>query len=96
MPLGAIPAYRVPALILYLLEVGAPTMWDFTRQPEGLKIRPLPGMTLVLDRNDRPVVCYSEDSDPVCDLALQWRRSVTILNSDIFSGRRHALTMMGS
>ena len=96
VPLGAIPAYRVPALILYLLEVGAPTMWDFTRQPEGLKIRPLPGMTLVLDRNDRPVVCYSEDSDPVCDLALQWRRSVTILNSDIFSGRRHALTMMGS
>lgn len=93
LKVGAIPAYRLPSLILELLGFDVPTIWDFTRQPEGLRIRPLPGLTLVLDEADEAFVCQpgEEIATVPCQTAALWLQSTRVLDADIFIGSGYAL-----
>ncbi len=90
VPLGNLPMYRLPSLILTLLGNGSRTLFDFTASPEGMQVRPLVGMNLNL-LGDRVEVCQDGSASESCEVSASWLDRVRVLAADLFIGDQHAL-----
>lgn len=90
VPLGNLPMYRLPSLILSLLGNGSRTLFDYTAAPEGMQIRPLVGMNLNL-LGDQVEVCKDDSWSESCETSASWLERVRVLAADLFIGEQHAL-----
>jgi len=88
---GDLPIYQLPALVMALLGDDRPTLFDYTRPPEGLRLRPLPGMQLLLEEGQSVLCTEAASLEPACGTARQWLRRVELLAADLFSGDQYAL-----
>lgn len=89
---GDVPAYQLPALLLELLGDHRPSIMELTTQTPGEpRIRPLPGVHLVIGESVLEV-CRDPDLDtPGCTDSGAWVKAVETLRTDLFSGKQHAL-----
>lgn len=91
VPVGDVPIYRLPGMVLDLLADPRPSVLHLTETPPGLVLRPLPGMQLLL-AGERALACRgAEDADPWCAEAAEWLDRVQLVAHDLFSGHQHAL-----
>jgi hypothetical protein len=90
LPVGDLPLYRLPALILELLGYDGPTIMDYTRTGEGLLFRPFPGYQLVLATGMTPVLCRDEGDASICPAVAGWAAAVETVNRDLFRGHGSA------
>ncbi len=91
---GEVPMYQLPALILELLGDRRDSVMKLTaRTPDAARIRPLPGMHVVLDGKKVKACRDGESSDAgeACAASRAWLEAVTTLQRDVFSGAQHAL-----
>jgi phosphoglycerol transferase MdoB-like AlkP superfamily enzyme len=88
---GIIPLYRLPSLLFSLMGIKEKGMLDYTLQPHGFKIRPLPGRQLVLDRHDRPFAFNSDEIDRTPVDVHQWMLQIATLSKDLFIGRQYSI-----
>lgn len=90
--LGDMPMYQLPALVLDLLGDGRESILRMTTHPDPtVRIRPLPGMHLVVD-DDTVQACRGDTGDaPSCSGSDAWLETIRLLERDIFSGYQHAL-----
>ncbi|RCX30266.1 LTA synthase family protein [Thioalbus denitrificans] len=86
---GDLPIYEVPALLLGLLGYDEPTIMDYTRAPEGMRVRPLPGLHYDLLDDGRVEVCKEPPFTPACERSSRWLRDVLTVNDDLFVGGQH-------
>lgn len=90
--LGSVPLYRVPSIVLSLLGEPQPSVMDMTRMPQGLVVRPLPGMNVVLAPDGTVAACRGLATDSeVCGEARDWLNAVSTVGADLFWGRQHVL-----
>lgn len=86
---GDLPIYEVPALLLGLLGYDEPTIMDYTRAPEGMRVRPLPGLHFDLLDDGRIEVCKEPPFTPACERSSRWLRDVLTVNDDLFVGGQY-------
>jgi len=91
VPVGDLPLYRLPDLLLGLLGEVQPTVMSLTRTPPGLSIRPLPGMQYVINDGAIAVCRGKEDEPPLCQGVTHWLEAVEKLTEDMYSGRQYLL-----
>jgi phosphoglycerol transferase MdoB-like AlkP superfamily enzyme len=90
--LGAVPLYRVPSIVLSLLQRPEPSVMDMTRMPADMVVRPLPGLNVVMTPDGSVKACRDpKDARPACTAAVDWLESVGTVGADIFWGRQHVL-----
>ena len=90
VPVGDMPIYQIPELILSLLGHDVPTIMDYTRPPAGLRIRPLLGMHLAQTEGGPLVLCRGQPEDAaICATSAQWIADVGTVKRDLFRGHRH-------
>lgn len=89
VPMGDLPTYRLPELVLQLLGNNSRTLLAYTAPPPGLQIRPLVGMHLNLAR-DGVEPCLSEPFSATCRLTADWLGQTQILANDLFVGAQYA------
>lgn len=90
LPLGRMPLYRLPALILSLLGYNGPTIFDYTAPPDGVQIRPLVGLRLNLT-DDGLEVCRNTSRSLSCQRTAEWLSRISVLADDLFGGNQYAL-----
>ena len=54
---GTLPMYEIPAVLLELLHITEPTIMDYTRAPQGMRIRPLAGLHINLFEDGAVELC---------------------------------------
>ena len=92
--LGTLPMYRLPSLLLSLVDVPQKGIADLAAAPTGLTLRPLPGHVVGIDADGKPFLCQGrDDSGPCADVA-RWREDTDLLAHDIFAGNGHAIARM--
>ncbi|WP_342450020.1 LTA synthase family protein [Thiorhodococcus minor] len=92
VPVGDVPAYKLPGLVLDLLGDQRPSIMELATQAEGrAAIRPLPGMHFALvDGGIR--VCRGTETDPQeCAESSEWVRAIETLRDDLLAGDQHSL-----
>lgn len=89
LPLGQVPMYRLPALLLSLLGMPDMDIMSLAAAPDGLALRPLPGKVVGLDDAGKPFLCQGEDVSPLCRKVAAWQADADLLAHDIFSGAGH-------
>ncbi|MDO6459727.1 LTA synthase family protein [Granulosicoccaceae sp. 1_MG-2023] len=89
---GHIPMYQAPGIIMALLGDQRDSLLNLLEPDENTILRPLPGMTLAIDRfSAEPLVCVDGAEEGAC-AAINTRVShIKTLTSDIFSGEQLAL-----
>ena len=96
LPLGAMPMYRLPDLILGLLGMEDTNIHALAAAPDGLTLRPLPGKVIGLDASGAPFLCQGADLSPPCDQVAAWAVDVDLLARDIFNGAGHAPVILAT
>ncbi|HWT98275.1 MAG TPA: LTA synthase family protein [Terriglobales bacterium] len=93
--LGDLPMYRVPRLIMDLIGEDGPTIFDLAAPPPHTAPRPLPGV--LLDRRDAQAdkLCLDKNDNADCQQMAAWLDDVMLISHDIFSGKEHALKLLG-
>lgn len=88
-----LPLYRIPQLIVTLLGDRSDNALGLTAMPDGLILRPLPGITYVQNQNtDSPAItCVDGDAEGECAVVDSWLKRTKILTMDLFSGEQHLL-----
>lgn len=87
---GNLPLYRLPALILSLLEINSPSVFDYTVSPKGIMVRPIVALHLNLI-NDKVEVCIGDSKSDTCKKSAEWLYRMNILAADLFSGYQYAM-----
>ena len=89
---GDLPFYQLPARLLGLLGDQRPSIMDITRQsPDQPRVRPLPGLHLVLEQK-KVTTCRGAETDGAgCGASTDWLNAVEVVKADLFSGAQHAL-----
>lgn len=92
---GDLPMYRVPRLVMDLIGEDGPTIFDLAAPPPHTAPRPLPGV--LLDRREAAAdrLCTEQDKDQACQEMDAWLEDVLLISHDIFSGKGHALKLLG-
>lgn len=90
LPVGRLPMYRLPALILALLGHDGPTIFDYTAPPPGMQVRALPGLHLNLI-GDTVELCAGAPLSDTCALSAEWLKRIDTLAADLFNGAQYAL-----
>ncbi|MHB8766881.1 MAG: LTA synthase family protein [Deferrisomatales bacterium] len=90
LPVGSMPLYELPRLILERTGCELPEIFDYTCPPPGLRVRPVPGATLVLLEHGAEELCRGAGEGP-CDRAARWLTQVLTVKQDRFTGHQHAL-----
>ncbi|MEE9321288.1 MAG: LTA synthase family protein [Granulosicoccus sp.] len=91
LPIGKVPLYRLPSLILKLLGSENGGMFDWTINPEGKTVRPVYGMHISLD-GDSILICEpGEEIQPGCEVTANWMKRTRTLIADIFTGKQYSL-----
>jgi phosphoglycerol transferase MdoB-like AlkP superfamily enzyme len=91
LPLGPVPMFELPRLVMDLLGNDRPTLFDLSRAPGDRLYRPLPEATLVYDGDAVAEVCRAGSPTPECRRAADWLTRVELLERDLFEGEAHAL-----
>ncbi|MEA3301688.1 MAG: LTA synthase family protein [Pseudomonadota bacterium] len=94
---GDVPVYQLPLMILDMLGNQQPSLMRMSKAPEGIALRPLPGMYFVGDEGERKV-CHQGDeqsvnsgNDAACAETAQWVQALITLTRDLFNGRQYSL-----
>lgn len=92
---GDLPMYRLPRLVMDLIGEDGPTIFDLAAPPPHTAPRPLPG--ILLDRREAAAdkLCIDQDSSADCRQMTAWLDDVLLISHDIFSGKAHALKLLG-
>ena len=85
---GDLPIYEIPGLLLKLLHLNGPTIMDYTQSPDGMRVRPLPGLHLDVLADGSIEVCKEPPSSTVCQASTHWLQDVLIVNDDLFIGQQ--------
>lgn len=83
---GNLPLYEVPGLLLELLHLNVPTIMDYTRPPDGMRVRPLPGLHFDVLADGTVEVCKEPPFSTACGISARWLQDVLIVNDDLFIG----------
>jgi phosphoglycerol transferase MdoB-like AlkP superfamily enzyme len=95
LALGRFPMYRLPSLILSLLdEHDRANIFDLAPVPAVTLPRPLPDVTLAYDANMQTELCKTAEQSEQCRAASAWLADVLLIDEDIFAGEQHALKML--
>jgi len=93
--LGTLPMYDLPSLIMRLLNLSGPTIFDLARPPAGVMPRPLPEANVAYRNGKIEEACRTPDQSPVCARMAAWLKDVKIVDQDLFGGEQHVLKLMG-
>lgn len=85
-----LPMYQLPALMLQLLGDERPNFMEMTGKARR-RIRPLPGMHLVVTDGGLQLCRDSQVAAPACAASREWVQSLIIVTRDIFGGEQYAL-----
>jgi hypothetical protein len=94
MALGSLPMYRLPSLLLSLVDAPQKSIADLAAAPAGLTLRPLPGHVVGIDANGKPFLCQGHDESGLCAEVAHWREDIDLLAHDIFAGNGHAVARL--
>lgn len=89
LPVGQVPLYRLPALLLALLGNPNPGILAYAAPPDNVRLRPLEGLQIAL--GTAPTICREPGDAPDCGLAASWLGQVQRLAADLFIGHQYAL-----
>lgn len=89
---GKLPLYRLPSLILSLLEIDNDDgILDWTKNPANSLIRPVYGIHIDVGTS-RTLLCPDDDTAVEdCTQSAKWLERSRILISDLFSGKQYSL-----
>ncbi len=88
---GNLPLYRLPSLILSLLDAPSRSMFDWTSNPTDKLIRPIYGMHFYVE-NDEAVACRPDNlAKGACTETNKWLDDIKTLSADIFTGKQFSL-----
>ena len=91
LPLGDVPLYRMPALVISLLGMDENALFSATRNPDSQRIRPVYGMHVTSD-DTQSVACTDANLDQApCDSSNVWLQQIKVLIGDIFTGDQYSL-----
>lgn len=95
LDLGKVPLYRLPSLILGLLDKQSDIgMLDWAQNPDGELIRPVYGMHIDV-QDDTATVCPDDDTAPAsCEVSAGWLARTRLLIKDMFSGKQYSLSKL--
>jgi phosphoglycerol transferase MdoB-like AlkP superfamily enzyme len=85
---GDLAIYEIPALLLKLLHLNAPAIMDYTQAPDGMRVRPLPGMHIDLLADGGVEVCKAPPFSLACQASRRWLQDVQTVNDDLFIGQQ--------
>jgi phosphoglycerol transferase MdoB-like AlkP superfamily enzyme len=85
---GNIPIYEIPGLLLTLLHLDGSTIMDYTRPPDGMRVRPLPGLHIDVLADGSIEVCKEPPYSLACEVSTRWLQDVLIVNDDLFIGQQ--------
>jgi hypothetical protein len=85
---GNLAIYEIPGLLLKLLHLNGPTIMDYTRPPDGMQVRPLPGLHLDVLADGSIEVCKEPPYTTACQASTRWLQDVLIVNDDLFIGQQ--------
>ncbi len=85
---GNLPIYEIPALLLELLHLNGPNIMDYTRSPDGMRVRPLPGLHLDVLADGTVEVCKEPPYSTACQASTRWLQDVLVVNDDLFIGQQ--------
>ncbi len=88
LKLGALPVYEIPKLLLTLLNYDERTIMDYTVNPPGMRIRPLPGLHVNLLDGGKVVVCKDPPHTGSCEISARWLSDVNVVGNDLFTGKQ--------
>jgi phosphoglycerol transferase MdoB-like AlkP superfamily enzyme len=96
LPLGKLPLYRLPSLILTLLGLeNTPSMFNLSLNPEDSWVRPVYGMHINVEEHDSHACTDQlEDSDS-CAQTSDWLKRTELFIRDIFTGNQFTLDNIG-
>ncbi len=94
-PVGKLPLYRLPSLVLDLLGVEQQGLLSWTANQNEKLYRPVYGMHFETTQQaeQSAVACRPENAPPECLAGMDWLESTRVLIADIFSGDQHALAL---
>jgi phosphoglycerol transferase MdoB-like AlkP superfamily enzyme len=85
---GDVAIYEIPALLLDLLHLDGPAIMDYTQPPDGIKVRPLPGLHFNLMADGSIEVCKEPPYSEACQASSRWLQDVLVVNDDLFIGEQ--------
>jgi len=85
---GNLAIYEIPGLLLKLLHLKGPAIMDYTRSPDGMQVRPLPGLHFDVLADGTIEVCKEPPYSTACQASARWLQEVLIVNDDLFIGRQ--------
>jgi phosphoglycerol transferase MdoB-like AlkP superfamily enzyme len=85
---GDLAMYEIPALLLRLLHLDEPTIMDYTQAPDGMRVRPLPGLHIDLLRDGSIEACKEPPYSPTCQASTRWLQDVLTVDDDLFIGQQ--------
>ena len=88
LPLGTLPMYQLPGVLLELLDFSAPTIMDYTRAPPGMQVRPLPGQHFNVLGDGGVELCREPPFSAVCQRSTHWLERVRTVSDDLFVGEQ--------
>ncbi|MFK7861721.1 MAG: LTA synthase family protein [Granulosicoccus sp.] len=89
--LGKMPLYRLPSLMMSLLEKEPRQLFDATRNPDGITVRPVYGMHFAIDGQDVTACTEKTINKPPCSVTEPWLDDVKVLIGDVFTGKQFSL-----
>ncbi len=93
--LGKLPIYRLPALILALLDDDKhERIFDWTRNPKDTLIRPVYGMHINVTANGAQACPDDLSAPPDCKDSASWLARTRLLISDVFTGKQFSLRQL--
>jgi hypothetical protein len=95
LPLGRVPMYRLPQIVLQLLGIPEAGIHGLTAAPDDLVLRPLPGKVVGTDSAGRNFLCQGGSLASPCDRVAAWQADIDLLARDVFSGEGHAPGLLG-
>lgn len=94
LPLGQVPMYRLPQLVLGLLGIPDADIHALAAAPDDLVLRPLPGKVVGIDRRGQSFLCQGGDKAGPCAAVADWQADIDLLAYDIFRGQGHAPALL--
>ena len=85
---GNLAIYEIPALLLRLLNLNGPSIMDYTQPPDGMRVRPLPGLHIDLLADGSVEVCKEPPFSKTCQVSTRWLQDVLTVNDDLFIGQQ--------
>jgi hypothetical protein len=91
LKLGHISLFEVPHLMLSLLGMTGPTLFDAFLPPAHMHVRPGNGHLLVVPETGTPEFCDGAPVSELCRQAERWDQAVQTLRADQLAGSRYGL-----